>query len=90
MAYSHRSGLQTLTFPDLRKLLARASTERSGDHLAGIAAQSAAERMAARMALADVPLRRFLDEPLIEPQQDEVSRLIFERMMRKPSARWRI
>jgi len=79
MAYSHRSGLQTWTFPDLRTLLARASPERSGDHLAGIAAQSAAERMAARMALAEVPLRRFLEEPLIDPQQDEVSRLIFEQ-----------
>jgi ethanolamine ammonia-lyase large subunit len=79
MAYSHRSGLQAWTFPDLRTLMARASPDRSGDHLAGIAAQSAAERMAARMALAEVPLRRFLEEPLIDPQQDEVSRLIFEQ-----------
>ena len=79
MAYSHRSGLQAWTFPDLRTLMARASPDRSGDHLAGIAAQSAAERMAARMALAEVPLRRFLEEPLIDPQKDEVSRLIFEQ-----------
>jgi len=79
MPYSHRIGPHVWTFPDLRTLMARASPDRSGDHLAGVAAQSAAERMAARMALADVPLRRFLEEPLIDPQTDEVSRLILDQ-----------
>jgi ethanolamine ammonia-lyase large subunit len=79
MPYSHRIGSLTWSFPNLRTLLARASPDRSGDHLAGVAAQSAAERMAARMALADLPLRRFLEEPLIDPDTDEVSRLIFEQ-----------
>jgi ethanolamine ammonia-lyase large subunit len=79
MPYSHRIGTQTWTFPDLKTLMARASPDRSGDHLAGVAAQSAVERMAARMALAEVPLRRFLEEPLLDPDLDEVSRLIFEQ-----------
>lgn len=79
MAYSHCIGSHVWTFPDLRTLMARASPDRSGDHLAGVAAQSAAERMAARMALADVPLRRFLEESLVDPQTDEVSRLIVEQ-----------
>src|SRR5699024_11559617 len=51
---------------------------RSGDELAGVAADSAARRVAARMALADVPLRRFLDEPLIPYETDEVTRLILD------------
>jgi ethanolamine ammonia-lyase large subunit len=79
MPYSHRIGVQLWTFPDLRTLMARASPDRSGDHLAGVAAQSAAERMAARMALAEVPLGRFLEEPLIDPDLDEVSQLILEQ-----------
>ena len=79
MSYSQRVGLQRWTFPDLRTLLARASPDRSGDHLAGIAAQSAAERMAARLALADLPLRRFLEEPLTDPSLDEITQLIFDQ-----------
>ncbi len=65
-------------FPDLKTLLAKATPARSGDVLAGIAAQSATERAAASMALADVPLRDFLGEPLIPYETDEVTRLIFD------------
>ncbi len=65
-------------FDDLKTLLAKATPARSGDELAGIAAPSASERVAAQMALADVPLRRFLDEPLIPYESDEVTRLILD------------
>jgi ethanolamine ammonia-lyase large subunit len=61
---------------DLRRLLAKASPLRSGDQLAGLAAEGAEERVRSRMALADVPLRRFLAEPLIGYEEDEVTRLI--------------
>ena len=60
----------------LKTLLAKASPARSGDELAGIAASSAEERVAAQMQLADTPLKRFLDEPLIPYENDEVTRLI--------------
>lgn len=65
-------------FRDLKTLLAKATPARSGDELAGIAASSASERVAAQTALADVPLRRFLDEPLIPYESDEVTRLILD------------
>ena len=60
----------------LRELLAKASPARSGDELAGIAAQTAEERVRAQMALADVPLKRFLAEQIIPYEADEVTRLI--------------
>ena len=63
-------------FPDLRALLACASPQRSGDVLAGLAARSAEERVAAQMALADLPLRRLLDDPVVPYETDEVTRLI--------------
>ncbi len=66
-------------FADLRTLLARASPQRSGDELAGIAARSAEERVAAQMALADLPLKTFLDDFAIPCEDDEVSRLIAEQ-----------
>lgn len=65
-------------FPDLRTLMAKATPARSGDYLAGVAAGSAEERMAARMALADLPLKTFLNEALIPYEQDEVTRLIMD------------
>ena len=65
-------------FPDLRTLLARASPARSGDELAGLAAPSAVERIAAQHALADVPLAQFLAEPLVPYETDEVTRLILD------------
>jgi ethanolamine ammonia-lyase large subunit len=78
MSYSERLGSRSFRFDDLATLLARASPERSGDRLAGIAADSAQERMAARLCLAQVPLRRFLHEPLIPYETDEVTRLIVD------------
>ena len=65
-------------FADLRSLMAKATPARSGDYLAGVAAQSAEERMAAKMALADLPLTTFLQQPLIPYEQDEVTRLILD------------
>jgi ethanolamine ammonia-lyase large subunit len=65
-------------FDGEKELLAKATPARSGDELAGIAAESAVERVAARMVLADLPLEAFLEEPLIPYSQDEVSRLIFD------------
>jgi ethanolamine ammonia-lyase large subunit len=76
VAYAHTVDGVTHRFADLRTLLARASPHRSGDALAGVAAQSAEERMAARMALADLPLAAFLSEPLYE--EDDVTRLILD------------
>jgi ethanolamine ammonia-lyase large subunit len=71
-------GVRSHRFGSLREVLAKASPYRSGDALAGVAAVSAEERMAARLVLAEVPLRRFLDEPLIPYEQDEVTRLIVD------------
>jgi ethanolamine ammonia-lyase large subunit len=65
-------------FPDLKTLLAKATPARSGDALAGIAATSEEERVAAQFALADLPLRTFLDEAVIPYEADEVSRLIID------------
>ena len=76
MPYAHAIDGVTWRFADLKTLLARASPLRSGDVLAGVAAQSAEERMAARMALADLPLKTFLDETLYE--EDDVTRLILD------------
>ncbi|EKV26626.1 Ethanolamine ammonia-lyase heavy chain [Caenispirillum salinarum AK4] len=73
---THRS--TRYVFHDLKTLLARASPPRSGDVLAGVAADSDEERVAARMALADVPLARFLDEALVPYEDDEVTRLILD------------
>src|SRR4029077_4226581 len=66
------------TFSDLKTLLAKASPARSGDALAGVAAQSAIERVAAQMALADLPLKTFLNVDLVPYEQDEFSRLILD------------
>ncbi len=62
----------------LKTLLAKASPARSGDELAGLAAASAQERVAAQMELADTPLKRFLNEPVIPYELDEVTRLILD------------
>lgn len=68
----------TYTFESLRDLMAKASPARSGDDLAGISAHSMEERVAAKMCLADVPLKRFLEEQLIPYEDDEVTRLIVD------------
>src|SRR5262245_58065183 len=65
-------------FDDLRDVMSRASPARSGDSLAGLAAETDAQRVAARMVLADVPLSRFLEELLIPYEVDEVTRLIID------------
>ncbi len=78
MAYAHTIGRRTHRFEDLKSLMAKATPLRSGDQLAGIAAQSAEERMAARFALAELPLSTFLDEALIPYEDDEVTRLIVD------------
>ncbi len=66
-------------FKNLRTLMAKASPRRSADELAGIAAETEVERALAQKCLAEVPLSRFLEEPLIPPESDEVSRLILDR-----------
>jgi ethanolamine ammonia-lyase large subunit len=76
VSYSHSIGSVTYRFDDLKTLLARASPARSGDELAGLAARTAKERVAAQMALADLPLREFQRHLLIAYETDEVSRLI--------------
>ncbi|MBX0289502.1 ethanolamine ammonia-lyase subunit EutB [Hymenobacter sp. HSC-4F20] len=78
MSYQHTIRQRVYTFPDLKTLLAKASPLRSGDVLAGVAAETYEERVAAQLALADVPLRQFLNEALIPYEQDEVTRLILD------------
>ena len=78
MSYSHTVNAQRHTFVDLRDLMARATPLRSGDRLAGVAANSAAERMAAQMALAELPLRTFLSEAVVPYETDAVTRLIVD------------
>ena len=68
----------TYQFEDLRTLLAKASPYRSGDALAGIAAESAEQRVAAQMTLAELPLRAFLEQAVIPYEQDAVTRLIVD------------
>jgi ethanolamine ammonia-lyase large subunit len=76
--YAATIGGQRFVFPRLVDVLAKASPLRSGDHLAGVAAGSATERVAAQMALADIPLRQFLNEAVIPYEVDEVTRLILD------------
>ena len=78
-SFSHTVGHQTWRFDNLREVMAKASPARSGDYLAGLAAATYGERMAAKLALVEVPLKRFLDEALIPYEQDEVTRLIIDR-----------
>ncbi|HEY2081842.1 MAG TPA: ethanolamine ammonia-lyase subunit EutB [Verrucomicrobiae bacterium] len=71
-------GARSYQFNSLRELMAKATPRRSGDELAGLAALSTEERVAAQMALAEVPLTHFLKEPLIPYETDEVTRLILD------------
>ena len=68
----------TYHFEDLRDLMAKASAYRAGDALAGITAESAEQRVAAQMTLADVPLRDFLKQALVPYESDEITRLIID------------
>jgi ethanolamine ammonia-lyase large subunit len=78
MVYRHVIGATSYIFDDLRDLLAKATPPRSGDRLAGVAAESAEQMVAARIALADVPLKNFLQEAVIPYEHDEVTRLIVD------------
>ena len=66
-------------FSDLKCLMAKASPLRSGDCLAGVAAEDATERVAAQMALADLPIGTFLQEAVVPYESDDVTRLIIDR-----------
>ncbi|MGI1669935.1 MAG: ethanolamine ammonia-lyase subunit EutB [Neptuniibacter sp.] len=78
MAYSIIAGGHSWQFADLKTVMAKASPDRSGDRLAGLAAETAQERVAAQMVLADVPLKQFLTEVFIPYEEDEVTRLIID------------
>ena len=78
MPYRHTIRGKTYDFDSLRDLLAKASPLRSGDQLAGIAAASQEQRVAARLALADLPLTEFLSSAIVPHESDEVTRLILD------------
>jgi ethanolamine ammonia-lyase large subunit len=78
MIYRQTIDATAYVFNDLRELLAKATPPRSGDRLAGIAAESAEQMIAARIALADVPLKQFLHETVIPYEEDEITRLIID------------
>src|SRR5216684_2222531 len=78
MVYRHTIDATSYVFDDLRDLLAKATPPRSGDRLAGIAADSAEQMIAARIALADIPLKQFLHETVIPYEDDEITRLIID------------
>lgn len=78
MSYHHTIGKKTYRFNNLRVLLAKASPHRSGDVLAGLAAETYEERVAAQITLADVPLKVFLNEVVIPYESDEITRLIID------------
>jgi ethanolamine ammonia-lyase large subunit len=76
--FTHAVGTTTYAFADLRTLMAKATPARSGDALAGLVAGSAGERVAAQMALADLPLSTFLNDLVVPYETDEVTRLIVD------------
>ncbi len=78
MPFRASAGRTTYAFADLKELMAKASPPRSGDQLAGIAAATMEECVAAKMALADLPLKAILAAPLIPYEADEVTRLILD------------
>ena len=71
---------ERFVFADLRELFARASEPKSGDQLAGLAARCERERVAAKLVLADLTLQEVVEHPLIDPDADEVSRLILDQI----------
>lgn len=78
MSFAHTIGGRRYVFDSLRVLLAKATPLRSGDVLAGLAAESAEERVAAQFALADTALTRFCEEQVVPYERDEVTRLILD------------
>lgn len=80
MRLSAKLGGHSFEFKDLKEVMAKANEEKSGDQLAGIAADSAAERIAAKAVLAEITLGEIRENPLIPPETDEVSRIIEEQV----------
>ena len=78
MIYRYTIDSHTYQFENLKAVLAKATPARSGDYLAGVAAETYAERMAARMCLAEIPLKTFLEDLIIPYESDEVTRLIVD------------
>jgi ethanolamine ammonia-lyase large subunit len=78
VGFAHTLDGTTYRFADLKDLLAKASPPRSGDELAGVAAESGAARVAAQMALAEAPLAQFLNDAVVPYERDEVTRLIID------------
>ena len=85
--YGATIGSRRYTFADLKTLLAKASPLRSGDQLAGVAAETGEERVAAQYAVADLPLATFLNESVVSYESDEVTRLIVDSHDRTAFAR---
>lgn len=95
MVYQHAVGNFNFTFPDLKTVLAKASPEKSGDQMAGLAASSEQEKIVAKLVLADLPLKQFLTEEIIPSEIDNVSQLIAEAFDAKafetfPILRWEV
>jgi len=78
MKYYQTVGSFAYSFDDLKTVLAKATPEKSGDRMAGLGAESEKERIAAKLVLADIPLRTFLDEPIVPYEEDSVTRLIID------------
>lgn len=78
MPYKYTIDQKVYSFPDLKSVLAKASPFRTGDVLAGLAARSNMERIAAQCALSEIPLKDFLNEATIPYEKDEVTRLIVD------------
>lgn len=78
MIYRYTIDSHTYQFEDLKAVLAKATPARSGDYLAGVAAETYAERMGARMCLAEIPLKTFLEDLIIPYESDEITRLIVD------------
>ena len=76
--YAHTIAGRRFRFSNLKDLMAKATPARSGDYLAGVAAADEEERIAAQMALADLPLATFLVEHVVPYEEDEVTRLIID------------
>src|SRR5438874_9364002 len=82
MPYQTTIRAERFTFADLREVFAKSNEEKSGDQLAGLAARTERERVAAKLVLADLRLGEIVDNPMIDPDVDEVSRLICESLDR--------
>ncbi len=80
MSYQTTIRGERFRFADLREVFAKANEEKSGDQLAGLAARSERERVAAKLVLADVTLGEIADRPLIDPDTDDVSRLLLDSL----------